>query len=161
MNPDGTFKQAEITSCGLNGGPLKAEGEYEARIACNLFSRKGVRFYFMKLPRGCHPCFTQSGVDREDNPDQYIANFCNGATAGFKYFDFKDNKKISVKMRGKAKGEMIVKDGLHGDIVARIAINCGKNEQIFTADMNIADGVKPLYFTYKGKGKPDFISIGF
>ena len=36
MNADGTFTQAEITSCGLNGAPLKAKGSYEARIACNL-----------------------------------------------------------------------------------------------------------------------------
>lgn len=34
--PDGGFRQAELTSCGLNGGPLNGKGRYEARIACNL-----------------------------------------------------------------------------------------------------------------------------
>lgn len=34
---DGTIPQVEITSCGLNGGPLKGEGEYLAYLACNLF----------------------------------------------------------------------------------------------------------------------------
>lgn len=35
------FHQARITSCGLNGGPLKDEGRYEARIACHLYSKNG------------------------------------------------------------------------------------------------------------------------
>ncbi|MBP5177917.1 MAG: family 43 glycosylhydrolase, partial [Clostridia bacterium] len=64
LNADGTFTQAEITSCGLNGGPLAGKGEYEARIACNLFGRDGVKFYTAKTPAGSHPYFTQSGVDR-------------------------------------------------------------------------------------------------
>ena len=45
MQKDGSIAQAEITSCGLNGGPLQGRGEYEARIACNLTSRKGGRFH--------------------------------------------------------------------------------------------------------------------
>ena len=114
MNPDGTFNQAEITSCGLNGGPLEASGIYEARIACNLFSKEGVKFYTAKIRKGIHPYFTQSGKDREENGDQYIANFKDGATCGFKYFDFKDNKHISVGIRGKANGKMVIKDGLDG-----------------------------------------------
>lgn len=161
LNPDGTFSQAEITSCGLNGGPLKAEGEYEARIACNLFSVNGVKFYTMKTPAGRHPYFTQTGVDRERDGDQYIANFCNGATAGFKYFEFKGNKKISVTVRGKARGKMYVKDGLSGHIVGVILINSGKNIQTFTSEMNIDDGVKSLYFTFSGKGRLNFISLSF
>ena len=162
MLPDGTFKQAEVTSCGLNGGPLKAEGEYEARIACHLFSRKGIYFYGgIKPLKGCHPYFTQTGKDREENGDQYIANFCDGATAGFKYFNFNGNKKISVTMRGKAEGKMLVKDGLDGTMVAVIDINSGKLPQKFTAKLNMEDGVKPLYFTYQGKGHFDFLSISF
>jgi len=162
MLEDGTFKQAEITSCGLNGGPLKAEGEYEARIACNLFSKKGVYFYNAIKPlKGCHPYFTQSGKDREENGDQYIANFCDGATAGFKYFNFNSNKKIAVTVSGKARGEMVVKDGLFGHTVGVIAINSTKTPQKFTAELNIENGVKPLYFTFKGKGALNFISIEF
>lgn len=35
------FYQAEVTSCGLNGGPLSDIGTYEARIACHLYSKNG------------------------------------------------------------------------------------------------------------------------
>ncbi|MBO5328107.1 MAG: beta-xylosidase, partial [Clostridia bacterium] len=125
--PNGTFKQAEITSCGLNGGPLIAEGKYEARIACNLFSKKGVYFYGAVKPfKSCHPYFTQTGKDREQNGDQYIANFCNGATAGFKYFAFNNNQKITVTVGGKARGIIELKDCLNGNIIGVIEVNCKK-----------------------------------
>ena len=158
MNEDGTFNQAEITSCGLNGGPLEGKGEYEARIACHLMSRKGVKFYTVKTPKGVHPYFTQSGEDREENGDQYIANFSHGAVAGFKYFDFKDASGISVKVRGKADGVMTVTDGLGGETVARIKVK-GDGEKTYADGLKISDGVRALYFKFEGKGKFDFISF--
>lgn len=161
MNADGSFRQAEITSCGLNGGPLKAEGEYGAGIACHLFSKKGVRFYTFKRPSGIHPYFTQTGKDRECAPDQFIANFCDGATAGFRYFEFGKIGTVRVTVCGKAKGIMTVKDGLHGRTVAEIAITPSKKRTVFSAALAVEAGVKPLYFTFTGKGKLNFYRIGF
>ena len=80
----GVFKQAEVTSCGLNGGPLVGSGEYEARIACNLWSKKGVARYDKNFRKKDHPFFTQSGHDRMEQGDQYIANMRDGSVAGFK-----------------------------------------------------------------------------
>lgn len=161
IEDDGSIKQVEVTSCGLNGKPLIGRGKYEARIACNLSSKKGCRFYggLFKSPKGCHPYFTQSGVDREDNPDQYIANFCDGATAGFKYFEFDGADKISVEVCGKACGVLTVTDGLK--TVATIAVKPCKARTEYSADFNIGNGVKPLYLTYHGKGAFDFISVSF
>ncbi len=159
MNADGTFTQAEITSCGLNGAPLKAKGSYEARIACNLYSKKGVKFYTFKSPKGCHPYFTQSGEDRECDPDQYIANFCNGATAGFKYFEFGGANKICVEICGNANGIINVSDGT--DTVAQIPVKPCKKRTKYCAKLDINKGVKPLYFTYHGKGRFDFYAIAF
>ncbi|MBP5343233.1 family 43 glycosylhydrolase [bacterium] len=162
LNPDGTFTQAEVTSCGLNGGPLEAKGTYEARIACHLFSKDGVKFYTAKTPAGNHPYFTQTGEDREENGDQYIANFCDGATCGFKYFNFDSNKSITVSVRGKANGEMIVKDSLDGNVVSTIKIDVDSQDyQDFTSELNIKDGKQALYFTYNGTGKLDFGFIKF
>ena len=115
----------------------------------------------IKPPKGCHPYFTQTGKDREENGDQHIANFSDGATAGFKYFEFKDNKSISVTVSGKAQGKMLVKDGLNGTMVATIDIESGKLPQTFTAKLDVENGVKPLYFTYQGKGRLNFLSISF
>lgn len=44
---DGKFYQAEMTSCGLNGGPLEGKGSYPSYIACNLYGKKGTRFLSM------------------------------------------------------------------------------------------------------------------
>lgn len=158
---DGRFLQAELTSCGLNDKPLAAKGEYGANIACHLFSKKGTRFMLFKRPAGCHPYFTQSGEDRERDPDQYVKNFCDGATAGFKYFDFDGCAHgISVTVRGKAKGKITVRDGLNGNTVAVIEIDNNRGEtKSFASKLNIAQGKKPLYFTYNGKGRPDFLSF--
>ena len=161
LNEDGRFSQAEITSCGLNGKPLSCKGKYEARIACNLFSKRGVRFYTAKSPAGVHPYFTQSGADRESFPDQYIENFCFGATAGFKYFDFDGtNKEISVVVSGRAKGTILVRTSLKSAPITSLSINSSDNlRKSFYAPIAIEKGVLPLYFTYIGKGKLKFISF--
>ena len=53
---------------------------------------------------GNHPYFTQSGSDREEAGDQYIANINDGAWAGYKYFTFRFEKLITVRVRGTARG---------------------------------------------------------
>lgn len=155
---NGRFLQAEITSCGLNGGPLPGEGTYEARIACNLRSRKGTKFYIaFRGISGPHPYFTQTGEDREDNPDQYITNIRDGAMAGFKYFDCDGTDRISVNGKGSARGEMVVTTKIGGEPVTRIPITPSRNAADYDAPL-IAPllGVTALYFTFEGKGKFDF-----
>ena len=162
IESDGSIKQVEMTSCGLNGKPLEGNGEYEARIACNLTSRNGGRFHAKpigKNAKGCHPYFTQSGKDRDGDGDQYIANFTDGAMAGFKYFDIKEVKRVGVKVRGNAGGEMVVTNEPFGAPVATIAISPSKEANTFLSEYTGEDGVKALYFTYVGKGKVDFLSF--
>lgn len=156
---DGKFVQAEMTSCGLNGAPLNGKGEYSSHIACNLHGKKGAYWYgVIKKPRGCYPYFTQSGKDREDNPDQYIANFCDGAKAAFKYFDIKNLTTISVKLRGKVDGKLYISDKKEGAPVCEIVAR-GNGEQIYKGVYTGEDGIKALHFTFTGKGSPDFVSF--
>lgn len=157
---DGRFEQAEMTSCGLNGGALKGAGEYGANIACNLYSKKGSYFYgVIKRRAGIHPYFTQSGKDRENNPDQYIANFCDGATAVFKYFILDCANKLSVTVRGKGGGTITVKTSKGGNALAEIAIKKGKGIRTVTVPFKVRCGKAALYFTYSGKGRVQFISF--
>lgn len=157
---NGHFYQAEITSCGLNGGPLKGKGIYKSSIACHLTSKKGARWYWaLKGPKGIHPYFTQTGRDREDHPDQYIANIQDGAIVGFKYFHFKDTKHIAVSVAGNAKGYFRVTTKLGGKPISRIPVVISNERAVFEATMDTIEGVKPLYFTFHGKGKLDFISF--
>lgn len=153
IESDGSIKQVEVTSCGLNGKPLEGRGEYSAAIACNLMSKKGGAFYSV-FKRRDRVYFTQSGKDRNNNPDQYIANITDGTKIGFKYFEFDGARQVGVTVTGKPNGKFIVTDGKKS--VAEIPVS-GSGE--FSAPLNIAEGVYPLFFIYSGKGKCNLHSI--
>ena len=162
-NPDGSFAQAEITSCGLNGGPLLGKGKYGAYIACHLYHKGEPKFLTMKIPKGHHPFFTQTGVDREDNPDQYVENFCNDCVIGFKYFLFeKEETTLSVLIAGKAEGKLLVKDGPDAKPLGEIPISSsGKEKRTFSAKLPLGSGKKALYLEFQGAGSFSFYEIGF
>lgn len=159
--PDGRFLQAEVTSCGLNGGPLTGKGFYEARIACNLWSKDGVGRYDGSNPRKrleAHPYFTQTGKDRMENGDQYIANMRDGAVAGFKYFEFRDAKSISVTLRGQGEGRMqISATPDFSEIAAEIPVCVNGLTKSPDIACSLQNGVYPLYFRYTGTGYVDFL----
>jgi len=156
MREDGSFEQAERTSCGLNGEPLEGRGTYEARIACHLTAKNGDRFYtVVKGLKGKEPYFTQTGKDREDRPDQYIANVTDGTTIGFKYFDFQDLKAVSVRVKGTGSGTFKVLQAENGPEIGSIPVTPSKEYQDFGAAVSAQNGVTPLYFRYEGSGHVD------
>lgn len=162
QNSDGSFRQAEVTSCGLNNGPLKGTGRYEARIACNLWSKGGVGRYDGKNPRkalAAHPYFTQTGSDRERNGDQYIANMQDGAVAGFKYFQMDGEKQLTIELRGKGLGLMEISDTPDFTAAAGIPVELDGNTKAFSGKLNLGKGKKALYFRYCGTGAVDFIAF--
>lgn len=157
---NGKFYQAEMTSCGLNGEPLSGQGTYPSYIACNLYGKKGTRFLSMiKHPKKGYPYFTQDGGDREGGEDQYIANMCDGAVAGFKYFDLTSTKEISVAIRGKAEGVLQVRTEEYGTPAAEIPVASSRKLQSFHAPMKARAGRQPLFFKFTGRGSFDFISF--
>lgn len=163
IRPDGTIPQAELTSCGLNGGPLRGSGTYEARIACNLSSASGTCGYRCQSGEAPgetgHPYFTQSGGDREGEGDQYIANLRNGAWAGFKYFAFDQAERISLRVRGEAAGELVVSTERGGRPAARIPVAPGSDWTEYAGPLDVAPGVRPLYITFAGTGALDLFSF--
>lgn len=162
QNSDGSFRQAEVTSCGLNDGPLEGRGRYEARIACNLWSKNGVGRYDGPSPRKAladHPYFTQSGKDREQDGDQYIANMRDGAVAGFKYFRMDGEKTLSVELRGTGSGCMEVAATPDFASAARIPVDVQGGKKTFSGKLNVGTGVKALYFKFCGSGAVDFIAF--
>jgi hypothetical protein len=158
---DGSIPQVEMTSCGLNGGPLLGTGEYSARIACNLSGRDGACFsrFKKKKKNMAHPYFTQSGTDRETDDDQYIANLRSGSWAGFKYFDFHSECEISVRIRGNAEGAFTVTAKRGGKPLAVVDIRPGNQWTDISAPLEIKNGVSALYFTFNGTGSLDFKSF--
>jgi hypothetical protein len=154
---DGGFLQSEVTSCGLNGGPLPGRGEYEARIACNLWSREGTARYDKAFPKKLHPYFTQRGKDGAEDAVQYIANMRDGSVAGFKYFAFQDARRIRMKAGGKFSGIVQVSvDKDFGAIAAELPVSSDGAMIHAEATLSLVDGVHPLYFRFTGLGAMDF-----
>lgn len=157
---DGTILQAELTSCGLNDGPLEGMGRYEARIACNLASQEGVPMLVLTYDEK-HPYFTQEGEDREANGNQYIANFRDGATAGYKYFQFAEANSFSITIRGEASGEILVSHDVHGEACSSINITASEAWKVYEAAFNPDKGKQPLYITFHGTGAIDMLEFEF
>lgn len=148
MNADGSFKQAMMTSCGLNGGPLEGKGEYPAYIACNLFTEK----HSLYLGEPNAPKITQDGRDGDEEPG-YIAGMCEGCTAGFKFFDCKGVHRVSVTVRGYAFGGSIeVRTRWDGEVLAVISIDSSNVWETYSAEADIPDGINAVYLTYRGGG---------
>lgn len=153
---DGSIPQVAITSRGLNKEPLKDIGTYEARIACNLECKKGGTFYSVFKGRG-RPYFTQSGVDREENPDQFITNISDETKVTFKDFKFETAKKIEIKLSSTGKGCVEVVDESN-EVVAKFNIlRCDKKR--YFSDLNIKPGTHSLKFIFHLKGKVNFYSF--
>ncbi|MBR6889587.1 MAG: family 43 glycosylhydrolase [Clostridia bacterium] len=161
--PDGRIAQAEMTSCGLNGGPLKGEGYYPAYIACNLFTDKesvytggsGGNGFWMD---GCFPKITQDGRDGDEEPG-YIANMTESATCGFKYFDCRGVKRVGIRVRGYAGGRFEVKTQWDGPVLGSIPVRFTNLWTDYAADIAIPDGVQAIYLTYRGPGSAQLAGV--
>jgi len=157
---DGSIIQAEMTSCGPNGGPLAGRGEYPTYIACNLFCSEESVYtdWTASWMNNQFPKITQDGKDGDEEIG-YIANMKDSATAGFKYFDCRGVKRIKIKTRGYARGVFEVRTKWDGPVLGTIPIEFSNIWKEYSADIAIPDGVHALYFTYKGHGSAHFGSF--
>lgn len=150
---NGKFYQAEMTSCGLNGGPLSGKGIYPSYIACNIYGKHGTHFMSMiSLPKHGRPYLTQDGGDRNEGADQYIANVCDGSTMGFKYFDTRKTNKIGIKVCGRASGAVAVRSSEQGPVLARISVQPTRGQAVFYGEFTGGDEKQALFFEFEGKG---------
>lgn len=163
LEPDGSIHQVEMTSCGLNGGPLAGRGTYPAHIACNLFYKKdnmysggsGDNGFWLD---GCYPKITQDGRDGDEEP-AYIMNMTDSATCGFKYFYCDGVKQVSLRVRGYCGGEFEVKTAWDGAALGRIPVKYTNVWTDYSAPIEIPDGINALYFTYRGPGSAALLSF--
>ena len=154
FHEDGSIPQVEMTSCGLNGGPLQGEGEHPAYIACNLFTGEpSVYVGGDKFPK-----IVQEGRDGDEEPG-YIANITDSATAGFKYFVCTGIKKISITTRGYADGVFEIRCKWDGEVLASIKIEYSNVWETYTENIDIPDGVRAIYITYTGAGNASLKSF--
>lgn len=162
--PDGSIAQVEMTSCGLNGGPLPGRGEYPSYIACNLLYEKRESLYTGGSPGtgfwldGCFPRIVKDGADGDEEP-AYIANMTDGAIAGYKYFDCKGVRRVGVRVRGYCHGAFEVRTSFDGPALARIPVVSSTIWTDYEAEASIPDGVQALYLAYRGPGCASLLSF--
>ncbi len=170
INEDGSIAQAEVTSCGLQNGPLEGAGTYPARICCHLTAAKGAVFSDPDHMKMDYPYLTQDLPDLEPTsewiqqdakePVQYIKNMQDGSAAGYKYFDFHNLRRISVQVRGKADGVIAIGTAKTDGSAGRIPVRLDTADwQELYGDVSIKDGIAALYFTFQGEGQLDFRSF--
>ena len=92
IRPDGTIAQAEMTSCGLNGGDLPGMGEYPAAICCNLTNGK--------MPHIANQIRKNIPVITHSDMEWYVGNAEKGTQIGYKYFSIQSNTVLRVTARG-------------------------------------------------------------
>lgn len=107
---DGSIPQAEMTSCGLNDGPLSAEGTYPAVIACNLTNGH--------MPHGSNSVFQISFPNvTHKGQERFIAEIEDHTLIGYKYFECRSVKQFGITYRMETEKNRVIFDGrYHTDI---------------------------------------------
>ena len=151
--PSGEILQVEITSCGLNGGPLVAKGVYPSIICCNLTNGN--------MPQGhCEDRVLPHIICK--NEERFISEIDNNTKVGYKYFEFESNSHLYIKYRTTkdiSKGTVFVYQGQ--ELVGKADVDTAKEWQTKKIQINAKNGTYPLYLEYKGEGLIDFIEFGF
>lgn len=149
--PDGSIPQTEITSCGLNNGPLRAKGTYPASICCHLSNGS-----MPHAGREDTPASVPAMVHKGD--DHFITSITDGTVIGYKYFVFLGSCTLKIRVRGSAGGIMSV---LAGDVQQdQVIIPTNQRWHEISFSLN-ATGVLSLYFRYEGPGSIDIRDFFF
>ncbi|MCR5675397.1 MAG: family 43 glycosylhydrolase [Lachnospiraceae bacterium] len=152
FRPDGSIVQAELTSCGLNGGPLCDRGEYPAYIACHLHSVKHTVYVEETEPR----IVQEAGGDHTES---HIRGMSDGCAAGFKYFAMQGVNGVRIRTKGYHNGKMEVRASWNGEILGTIDL---VSSNIWKADecrFPAITGTNALYLTYRGGGTVSLKSV--
>lgn len=164
---DGTIAQIEITSCGLNGGPLPAKNTYQSYIACHLTEKDRTKVGHVVEPGPGETVPTlppeMPYITEEENPDYekglkpFIANLQEGAVAGFKYLAFDgDEKNITLELRGTGTVQALL-DRPDGEQIA--VVNCDSDTWIkVTGKLTKVEETHALYIKVTD-GEVDFASF--
>ena len=151
-DPDGKIRQAEMTSCGLNNGPLCDKGEYPAYLACNLFTDS----HSMYVEKNA-PCVVQDG--QGVCGDGYLTHMSNGCCAGFKYFRMEDVTGVQVKTKGYFRGKIEIRTEWDGEALGEIPVENSNIWKTRKCSVRTLNGVHALYLTCRGEGEMSILSF--
>lgn len=152
----GKLCQAQLSSCGLNGGPLKDEGEYPAYIACCLMGpdRDHVGHVMNGGPSAPVPDPPSDWpYITEEKNKPFIKNMQAGSACGFRSFSFGKNQyQILIEARGSGVVDLSF-DGENSPAAAVLTVG-SEDWQKSAAVLTAVQGVHALYVTVR-QGKID------
>ncbi len=152
--PDGSIPQVEITSCGLNGGPLPAEGSYPAVIACNITNGH--------MPHGSNSIYTESFPNVTHCGDErFIGEIADGTMIGYKYFQLAKQTTLTLVLRSTGSGTLTVSTDAAGTPAGTFTICPAKDWSAISSPLAAAEGTHPLYLHYHGTGTLDLLELQF
>lgn len=163
IQADGSIPQVEITSCGLNGGPLPAKGEYSVHILCALHGTEGVKQFSRRIVKNEADAYLTHEYDASPTATNlYLHNLQQGAGCGFKYFAFDGSERIvRTETRGAFTGKLLLHlDAEDGPIAAEISVSPTQFWTGFEAPVRITD-THAVYLTFAGEGTFNLNSIAF
>ena len=157
MNEDGSFRQTEITSCGLNGGPLAAQGSYPAAIACHLTDDTvtGAIDYFDPKMKRQIQITARQGLS-------LITNIRNGAKIGYKYFLFDGADTLLLEMKGDFRGTVTVSLDPDGkECIGELSAGTDDRWREYAVSIAAKPGKQALYLCFRGEGCAELKRIAF
>lgn len=149
--PGVKIPQVEMTSCGLNGGPLAAEGVYPAAIACGLTNGKMPHLISGTWSEPI-PFISHGGGQR------FISDIQDGTSVTYKYFAFKGKGSLLLTLRGDAAGELKLFIGDKEQGSAAVSPHTGWCVASVGFD---AAGVFPLRLLFRGRGALKLLQLEF
>lgn len=153
IEEDGSIKQVEITSCGLNMKPLEGKGKYPASICCYYKGKKKNIFYpFFSMPHQK----LKLRIHQKDEI-QYIQNIRNRCLIGYKYFDLSETEKITLNLSGDFRGFLYIRLSENGKNLHKTPINAKK--KTITINIEKQSKKEALYLYFEGHGKLDLYSF--
>lgn len=163
---DGWFGQAEITSCGLNGGPLPACGSYPAACCCRLTSPdiRSKRYTIRDCRRAVEPHIYEEPCGRQPCPYPcFIANIGPGTVVGYKYFAYDRPGRLTLTLRGEGHfSAAIHADDPDGLCLGRCTGALAGSWQDFGLELVPLDGTHALYIRFETtEGRLQFAAFAF
>ena len=140
--PDGSIPQVPITSCGLNGAPLRGKGIYPAPVACIITNGH--------MPHGSNKIFTEHFPHvTHEGEAHLIAEISGGTCIGFRYFELDGDCVLTLTTRGAA-GRYTVTDE-SGTVFGEAEIAASTDWQETAVQLTVTAGVHPLLLRWQGE----------
>ncbi len=151
---NGFIPQVEMTSCGLNDGPLMAHGTYPATICCNLTNGNMPHSWGALVKQRLPHIVCKNG-------ERIISEFDNGSLVGYKYFAFEGKTTLGITIRNcdnTPSGSLLIKNDICGEALATIKVESNLDWTTLFTEFDLS-GTHPLYIEYEGEGDIEILEI--